>query len=91
MVTDNDGNCDLSFMRIDLPREYGPGMLMGEVFMRHFFTTFKRETTDSNGVKTPPMVGFASAKSGPEPMKRLDELTGSADVKFSSGSAQDEA
>jgi len=44
MVTDPDDNCDLAFMQIDLPKQHGPGMLLGEVFMRHYFTVFSRET-----------------------------------------------
>ncbi|CAD7948646.1 unnamed protein product [Amoebophrya sp. A25] len=43
MVTDENGQCELAFMEIDLPHGYGPGMLLGEVFMRHYFTVFTRE------------------------------------------------
>ena len=53
MVTDNNDNCDLSFMRIDLPDKYGPGLLFGEVFMRHFFTVFRREETGEDGKAKP--------------------------------------
>jgi len=49
MVTDSNGNCDLAFMQIDLPEGYGPGMLLGEVFMRHYFTVFSREKGEVRG------------------------------------------
>merc|ERR1719345_667416 len=29
-----------AFMALDVPEKYGPGMLLGEAFMKHFFTVF---------------------------------------------------
>eukprot|EP00391_Amoebophrya_sp_Ameob2_P012918 CAMPEP_0178998188 /NCGR_PEP_ID=MMETSP0795-20121207/9385_1 /TAXON_ID=88552 /ORGANISM="Amoebophrya sp., Strain Ameob2" /LENGTH=909 /DNA_ID=CAMNT_0020690861 /DNA_START=151 /DNA_END=2880 /DNA_ORIENTATION=+ len=81
MVTDESDNCDLAFMEIDLPEGYGPGMLLGEVFMRHYFTVFTRE----DGAKKP-TVGFAHAKVGNGPLERLRQLTADSKPSFSSAS-----
>jgi len=62
---------DVRFMQIDLPEGYGPGMLLGEVFMRHYFTVFSRGDTS----KDKSYIGFARAKVGAEPNNRLVELT----------------
>jgi len=53
-----DGWCDLSFMEIPVPDEYGPAFIFGEVFMREWYTVFNRR----NGQKGSAMVGFAKAK-----------------------------
>ena len=58
-------------MQIDLPEGYGPGMLLGEVFMRHYFTVFSRGDSSAK----PSYIGFAKAKVGDEPNKRLKQLT----------------
>jgi len=59
-----DGNsCRPAFMELDVNEEYGPAMLLGEVFMRHFFTVFSR----GDGSPENARIGFAPAKIGAKP------------------------
>jgi len=53
-----DGWCDLSFMEIPVPEEYGPAFIFGEVFMREWYTVFNRRSGQPGSA----MVGFAKAK-----------------------------
>jgi len=57
------GLCRLAFRRMEVPAEYGPAMMLGELFMRHFFTVFSRGNGDDNDAK----IGFAPAKIGAIP------------------------
>lgn len=42
-VMDEYDSCRPAFMKLDIKRKsYGPAMILGEVFMRHFFTVFSR-------------------------------------------------
>lgn len=82
MVTDSTGKCDLAFMQIDLPDRYGPGMLLGEVFMRHYFTTFSRDGYGGSRGDGQSFVGFAKAKVGDEPRNRLVELVSGPKAEF---------
>jgi pepsin A len=68
MVTDDGEWCEPAFMAIDVPSEYGPALLLGEVFMRHWHTTFDR----GDGSEGSAFVGFALAKHDPEAMKELE-------------------
>jgi len=52
-----DNWCDLSFMEIPVPDEYGPAFLMGEVFMREWYTVFSR----GSGSPGSASIGFAKA------------------------------
>lgn len=63
MVADDSENCQPAFMKLDLKKQYGPAMILGEVFMRHFFTVFSR----GSGGLTEAKVGFAKAKLGATP------------------------
>ncbi len=69
-------------MQIDLPAKYGPGMLLGEVFMRHYFTTFSRDGYNGTRGDGKAYVGFAKAKVGAERNRRLKELTAAPKVEF---------
>merc|ERR1719337_88525 len=40
MIGSNEDGCRAAFMSLDVNEEYGPAMILGEVFMRHFFTVF---------------------------------------------------
>merc|ERR1719440_1107956 len=40
MLTDADGTCRAAFMALEI--NLSPAMILGEVFMRHFFTVFSR-------------------------------------------------
>jgi len=72
MVSDGDGtHCEPAFMKIDVPKKYGPGMLLGEVFMRNYFTVFQR----GDGNPRDAQVGFARAKKGNPTNEALRRLT----------------
>lgn len=66
------GRCRPAFMRLDVAPKYGPAMILGEVFMRSFFTVFSRGTGDVSEAK----VGFARAKVGalPKGAREMAEL-----------------
>ena len=52
--------CRPAFMPLDVNNKYGPALILGEVFMRHFFTVFSRGDGDDKNAK----IGFAQAKIG---------------------------
>merc|ERR1719389_886551 len=61
MVSDERGDsCEPAFMKIDIPKKYGPGLILGEVFMRNYFTVFQRGDGSASDAK----IGFARAKKG---------------------------
>jgi len=64
-------HCSPAFMQIDLPEEHGPGMVLGEIFLRHFFAVFDRDT----GVDSDAKIAFAASSNKPEALNRLRELT----------------
>ncbi len=68
MVTDDGEWCEPAFMAIDVPSQYGPAFLLGEVFMRHWHTTFDR----GDGSEGSAFVGFALAKHDPQAMNELE-------------------
>jgi len=55
--------CRPAFMRLDVNRKYGPALILGEVFMRHFFTVFSR----GNGKPEEAKIGIARARLGARP------------------------
>jgi len=63
MVGDDSDTCTPAFMKLNIKKQYGPAMILGEVFMRHFFTVFSRGNGDLKEAK----VGFAKAKLGMTP------------------------
>jgi hypothetical protein len=63
--------CSLAFMKINVPPEHGPAMVLGEVFQRHYFTVFDR----GNSVDDQARIGLAPARHGPETEERLKALT----------------
>merc|ERR1719498_159821 len=72
MVSDESGEfCEPAFMKIDIPKKYGPGMLLGEVFMRNYFTVFQRGDGSEGSAK----VGFARSKKGQMTDAALRKLT----------------
>lgn len=75
MVGDTEGSyCEPAFMEIPVPYEYGPAFLLGEVFMREWYTTFVRGSTP--GEKS--YIGFAKARHDDVTMKRVTELRNTA-------------
>jgi len=69
-------HCSPGFMQIDLPAKHGPGMVLGEIFLRHFFAVFDRDT----GKDTDAKVAFAKSSNKPDALSRLQELTGDQPV-----------
>jgi hypothetical protein len=59
-MTSSDGGqtCELSLMELTIPEKYGPGMVVGELFIRRYFTVFDRGTGDPEDAK----IGFARAR-----------------------------
>lgn len=72
MAEDQYGICSPTFMKINLPSEHGPGIILGAVFLRQFFSVFDRGAT---GSKDPPRVGFALSAEGEAVESHLWELT----------------
>merc|ERR1719198_1993903 len=63
MIGGFSNNCRPAFMALDVNEKYGPAMLLGEVFMRHFFTVFSR----GDGHPASAKIGIAPAKIGATP------------------------
>lgn len=57
------GLCRLAFSNIEMPASFGPAMMLGEHFMRHFFTVFSR----GDGSPGAARVGVAPARLGAAP------------------------
>jgi len=55
--------CQPAFMGLDVKNEYGPALILGEVFMNHFFTVFSR----GDGKVENARIGFAPARIGATP------------------------
>jgi len=66
------GQCSPAFMNINIPAEHGPGMVLGEVFMRYYYTVFERGPDGSEGEAT---VGLAESKQLPDTIQELRKLT----------------
>jgi len=79
-----NAHCSPAFMQIDLPAEHGPGMVLGEVFLRHFFAVFDRDT----GKNTDAKIAFAESSNKQDALTRLQELTGDQPV-FGAGGDKD--
>lgn len=63
MIGGYGDNCRPAFMALDVNEEYGPAMILGEVFMRHFFTVFSR----GDGAPENAKIGIAPARVGAVP------------------------
>lgn len=63
MIGGSGEGCRAAFMALDVNEEYGPAMILGEVFMRHFFTVFHR----GDGAPESAKIGIAPAKIGAIP------------------------
>jgi len=67
MVGTGSTFCEPAFMEIPVPSAYGPAFLLGEVFMRHWHTTFDR----GDGSPGSAFIGFAPAKHDKEAINAL--------------------
>lgn len=63
--------CQPAFMHIEVPAEHGPGMVLGEVFMRYYYSVFDR----GDGSDLDARIGFAPSVHSKAAMRRLKELT----------------
>mmetsp|Transcript_50910 Transcript_50910/g.79605 ORF Transcript_50910/g.79605 Transcript_50910/m.79605 type:complete len:635 (-) Transcript_50910:55-1959(-) len=63
--------CSPAFMHIDLPREHGPGIVLGEVFMRNFFAVFDR----GSGVPEEGRIALAASEDTDAAHIQLHALT----------------
>merc|ERR1719387_438371 len=70
MVEETPGVCVPGFMEINVKEQFGPAMILGELFMRHHFTVFSRGYSDSEA-----RIGFAKAKLGAIPTALREEAT----------------
>lgn len=69
--SDSDATCTAAFMRIDIPEAHGPAMVLGECFLRHYYSVFDR----ADGHPRHARVGFAKSKHSNEPVEQLMRLT----------------
>jgi len=72
MTQSEDGDlCSPAFMRIDIPWQHGPAMVLGEVFLRHYFSIFNRgDSTEDNA-----QVSFAPAAHSNDAIQELKRMT----------------
>lgn len=79
MIGSDNAECEPAFMALDVNPKWGPAMILGEVFMRHFFTTFSRGDGEPENAK----IGFAPVKPGASPrLNGKDELPHIEDDKL---------
>jgi len=70
---DGQARCSPTFMLINIPKKHGPGMVLGEVFMRKYFALFNRADGDTSTAT----LGLALAKQGSQVEDRLKAITAS--------------
>jgi len=70
-MAESDKHCSPAFMNIDIPSKHGPGMILGEVFLRHYLAVFDR----GDGAEESGRVGFAKSVHGEKVDNRLKDLT----------------
>uniref|UniRef100_A0A0G4FGW0 Peptidase A1 domain-containing protein n=1 Tax=Chromera velia CCMP2878 TaxID=1169474 RepID=A0A0G4FGW0_9ALVE len=56
--SDGETYYETGVMRLDVPAPFGPSFILGDVFMRHYYTLFRREIPGER----PPQIGIAQAK-----------------------------
>jgi len=67
--------CSTDFMKINIPPEHSPAMVLGEVFLRHFYSVFDRGTGEQENIGR---VGFARAVHNDAALEQLQTLTKNA-------------
>jgi len=67
--------CSTDFMKINIPEEHGPAMVLGEVFLRQFYSVFDRGTGKDENTGH---VGFARANHDDSALEQLQTLTKNA-------------
>jgi len=84
MIGDHTNYCNAAFWPLNVNNKHGPAMLLGEVFMRHFFTVFHRGDGKDSSAK----VGFAPANTtaipkvmNPTPASFLDNQSSKSAIR----------
>jgi len=67
----DDPKCHTAFMKLDLPAQHGPSMILGEVFLRNFFAVFDRQDGNPHHAR----VGIAESSHEPDTESRIKDLT----------------
>lgn len=75
-VEGDDAVCSPAFMMIQVPAAHGPGMVLGEVFLRIFFAVFDR----GSGKVEEARLGLAQAMHDTRAKSRLKGLTANQPV-----------
>jgi len=73
---ESTARCSPAFMQIDLPAAHGPGMILGEIFIRHFFAVFDRGSGEDFDAK----LALGTSCDTPEAHSRLHTLTASQPI-----------
>jgi pepsin A len=72
MSRDEEGDmCSPSIMTLDLPAEHGPGLVLGDVFLREYFSVYSRR----NGTPEAADVGLARSRRTEDIVDHLKALT----------------
>eukprot|EP00927_Polykrikos_kofoidii_P037841 TRINITY_DN32045_c0_g1_i1.p1 TRINITY_DN32045_c0_g1~~TRINITY_DN32045_c0_g1_i1.p1 ORF type:complete len:713 (-),score=88.47 TRINITY_DN32045_c0_g1_i1:38-2176(-) len=69
---EDPGLCTPAFMRIDIPAKHGPAMVLGEVFLRHYFAVFNR---GEDGQEDQGRLGLALSEQSKDAIHAIRDLT----------------
>jgi pepsin A len=73
MSRDEEGDmCSPSIMTLDLPPEHGPGLVLGDVFLREYFSVYSRR----DGTPEAADIGLARSRRTEDVVDHLKSLTG---------------
>lgn len=67
----SDAHCTAAFMRIDIPPRHGPAMVLGETFLRHYYSVFDCQDGHPKNAR----AGFAKSKHENTALDQLAHLT----------------
>eukprot|EP00927_Polykrikos_kofoidii_P085729 TRINITY_DN939_c0_g2_i1.p1 TRINITY_DN939_c0_g2~~TRINITY_DN939_c0_g2_i1.p1 ORF type:complete len:722 (-),score=115.33 TRINITY_DN939_c0_g2_i1:163-2328(-) len=70
-MTEDRGRCTPCIMLLDVPKEHGPGLVLGDTFLREYFSVYDR----GDGVNQFARVGLARAAPTRNVSRRLNVLT----------------
>eukprot|EP00927_Polykrikos_kofoidii_P020296 TRINITY_DN1959_c0_g1_i3.p1 TRINITY_DN1959_c0_g1~~TRINITY_DN1959_c0_g1_i3.p1 ORF type:complete len:473 (-),score=85.12 TRINITY_DN1959_c0_g1_i3:30-1388(-) len=71
MVSHDGVYCTPGFMKIKVPAAHGPGMMLGEIFLKHHYAVFDRR----DGHELRGRIGFAKSRQDATGIGRVMELT----------------
>lgn len=87
-VTKNaDGVCLPAYMEIDVPSSFGHAYILGSIFMRQYFTVFRK----GDGKNVPSMIGLAKAKETKKGDEYLTDVLKSYDSMLQRNSERPQA